>query len=302
VRFTFAVLLLLQLASLACGSISSVVARKYEYEEDIFLALDGSATIYVNASVPALVALRGLQLPIDPKARLDRMVVRDLYSTPVSIVESVTTSRREGRRYVHLRLDVPDIRRLSEAAPFAWSTYRYLEGDSRFEFGQEMRDAAGQSVAGAGWDGDELIAVRLHLPSRVDYHNSPERTIRRGNILVWEQPLVERMKGTPLLVEARMEKESILFRTLALFAGMAVLVVMTFAGAIWFVKTRKSESLLRSSRTSASVFNAFFNSNSPNPAASDRASCLSTLLCTTPSSVTRPRLTTMRIGGLTMLA
>ena len=239
-RLTFAVLLLSQLASLACSSMSSVVARKYEYEEDIFLALDGSATVYVNASVPALVALRGMKLPLDPRARLDRLAVRDLYTTPVTIVESVTTSRRQGRRYVHLRLDVPDVRRLSEAAPFAWSKYRYLEGHDRFEFGQVMGAAAGDTVGDVGWNGDELVAVRLHLPSRVDYHNSPERTIRRGNIIVWEQPMTERLKGTPLLVEARMEKESILFRTLALFAGMGVLVVLTFVAVIWFVKTRKT--------------------------------------------------------------
>jgi hypothetical protein len=80
------------------------------------------------------------------------------------------------------------------------------------------------------------------LPSRVDYHNSPERTIRRGNIIVWEQLLTERMKQTPLIVEARMEKESILFRTLALFGGMAVLVVLTFVGVIWFVRSRPSNS------------------------------------------------------------
>ena len=36
-----------------------------------------------------------------------------------------------------------------------------------------------------------------------------------------------------------METQSILFRTLALFGAMAVLVVMTFVGFIWFVKTRK---------------------------------------------------------------
>jgi hypothetical protein len=47
------------------------------------------------------------------------------------------------------------------------------------------------------------------------------------------------MKGTPLEIAARMEKESILFRTLALFAGMAVLAAATFVGLIWFVKTRK---------------------------------------------------------------
>ena len=236
-RLGFALVLIAVLASIACGN---VIARKYEYEEEIFLDLDGSATIYVNASVPALVALRGARLPVDPNARLDRTVVRDFYTTPVTRVASVTTSRREGRRYVHLRLDVDDIRRLGEAAPFNWSTYRYLENGDRFEFGQQMNASAGEAAGNAGWQGDELVAVRLHLPSRVDFHNSPSRTIERGNIIVWEQPLTERIKGTPLTIEARMEKDSILFNTLALFGAMGVLVVITFIGAIWFVKSRKA--------------------------------------------------------------
>lgn len=235
-RLAFALVLLSVLASLSC---SNVIARKYEYEEELFLELDGSATLYVNASVPALVALRGVTLPLDPGARLDRQVVRAIYDTPVTGVESVTTSRREGRRYVHLRIDVPDVRRLGDAPPFAWSTYRYVEGDNRFEFGQQMQAAAGEDVGNVGWAGDELVAVRLHLPSVVDEHNSPSRTIERGNIIVWEQLLTERIKGVPLDIAARMEKESILFRTLALFGGMAVLVAITFVGVIWFVKTRK---------------------------------------------------------------
>ena len=77
-RLAFALLQIAVLASIACGN---VIARKYEYEEEIFLALDGSATVYVNASVPALVALRGVALPLDPAARLDRIAVRDLYET-----------------------------------------------------------------------------------------------------------------------------------------------------------------------------------------------------------------------------
>jgi hypothetical protein len=236
VRLAFALVQIAVLASIAC---SNVIARKYEYEEEIYLNLNGSATVYVNASVPALVALRGVPLPIDPAARLDRTVVRDLYQTPVSTVESVTTSRREGRRYVHLRLDVPDIRKLSEAMPFAWSTYRYLEGDSTFEFGQTMNAAAGSDVGNVGWGGDELVAVRVHLPSVITYHNGPTKRTERGNIVIWEQPLTERLKSTPLDVQAMMEKESILFRTLALFGAMGVLVVLTFVGAIWFVRSRK---------------------------------------------------------------
>ena len=218
---------------------SNVIARKYEYEEEIFLRLDGSATVYVNASVPALVALRGVSLPLDPAARLDRIAVRDLYQTPVTQVESVTTSRREGRRYVHLRLNVPDVRRLGEAPPFAWSTYRYVESDASFEFSQKMNDAAGTAVGNAGWEGDELVAVRMHLPSVITFHNAPSRTTERGNIVTWEQPLAERLKSTPLDIQATLEKDSILFRTLALFAAMGVLVILTFIGAIWFVRSRK---------------------------------------------------------------
>jgi hypothetical protein len=138
-----------------------------------------------------------------------------------------------------LRLDVPDIRRLGEAPPFAWSAYRYLEGDATFEFGQELNEAAGAAVSDANWSGDELIAVRVHLPSVITEHNSPSRKVERGNIVVWEQPLAERLKGVPLTIEATMQKESILFRTLALFGAMAVLVVFTFVGFIWFVKSRK---------------------------------------------------------------
>ena len=235
-RLAFALVLIAVLASIACGSI---IARKYEYEEEVFLALDGSATVYVNASVPALVALRGLSLPLDPRARLDRLVVRDLYETAVSHVASVTTSRREGRRYVHLRISVDDIRRLGEAPPFAWSQYRFREQEGQYEYSQTMGAAAGQSVGNAGWDGTELIAVRLHLPSKVTFHNSPSKTIERGNIIVWEQNLADRQKGASIEVMARMETQSILFRTLALFGAMGVLVVLTFIAAIWYVKTRK---------------------------------------------------------------
>ena len=243
-RLAFALVLIAVLASIACGN---VIARKYEYEEEVFLDLDGSATVYVNASVPALVSLRGVKLPVDASARLDRQTVRDLYQTPVTQVASVTTSRREGRRYVHLRLNVSDIRKLGEAPLFAWSEYSFRESEGQYELSQTMRASATQSVdravsKQAGWDGSELVAVRLHLPSVITFHNSPSKRTERGNIVVWEQLLTERQKGTPLEIVARMETQSILFRTLALFAAMAVLVVITFIGVVWFVKSRQSQS------------------------------------------------------------
>src|SRR4051794_318580 len=87
------------------------VVRQYEYQEDIYLALDGKATIYVNSSVAALDALRGASLDTSPTARLDRDAVRAFYTTPLTHVAQITQSRRNGRRFAHVRVEVDDIRR-----------------------------------------------------------------------------------------------------------------------------------------------------------------------------------------------
>jgi hypothetical protein len=215
-------------------------SRTYEYEEDVYVRLDGSATVYVNASVPALVALRGVDLPLDPRARLDRQDVRTFYDGPVSRVASVTLSRRDGRRYVHLRLDVDDIRRLGEAPAFAWSTYRLAQsGEGAVEYAQRVGPSAGKSAGDdAGWNGSEVVAFRLHLPSRVSFHNAPSREVLRGNIIAWEQPLVERVNGVPVDIRVVMENESILARTLTLFGTMIVLVALAFAAFIWYIRRR----------------------------------------------------------------
>jgi len=61
----------------ACGD-GGLFRHQYEYEEELYLQLDGSVTAYVNASVPALVALRGAVLNIDPRSRPQRDELRAL--------------------------------------------------------------------------------------------------------------------------------------------------------------------------------------------------------------------------------
>lgn len=239
IRATVALALLAAIASASCRSTFS---RKYEYEEDVYLALDGSATVYVNASVAALVALRGVDLDVNPRARLDRHEVRAMFESPATRVVSVTTSRRDNRRYVHLRLEIDNVNRLGDTLPFAWSTYRFERRDQVVVFTQAVGAAAGRDVGHVGWTGDELVAFRLHLPSRVPFHNAPSRTIERGNIIVWEQPLASRMKGEPLNIEVHLENESILARTLMLFGLTIALAAATFGLAIWWVIRRKGTS------------------------------------------------------------
>jgi len=233
--FSRACVLALIVASVACGGTG--VFRQYEYEEEIYLSLDGTATVYINSSIPALNALRGTSFDSSPAARVDRDAVRAYYSAPATHVSWVRPSRRSNRRFVHIRLEVDDVRRLGEAAPFAWATYRFGEDDDLFIYKQTVGAAAGKDAGKIGWTGRETVAFRLHLPSKIRWNNS-RRPIGRGNILAWEQPLTDRLRGVPLEIEARMDPESILYRTLWLFGATFLAVAVGFGIVIWWVMRR----------------------------------------------------------------
>ena len=226
-------LVLVAAAEVACGARG--LFQQFEYEEDVYLSLDGTATVYVNSSVPALDALRGAAFDTKPNALIDRQQIRNLYTTAVTHVTQVSLSRRSNRRFVHVRLDVADVRRLGEAAPFAWSTYRYERDGDRYVYQQVIGQAANNSVGKVGWTGGESVAFRLHLPSKIAYQNTLPGNLRRGNILVWEQSLGDRLHSVPLTLDARMETQSILYRTLWLFGTTVVAVAVTFGLVICWV-------------------------------------------------------------------
>jgi hypothetical protein len=230
-----------QLAFVVCvltSAACSVMTQKYEYEEEIYLRLDGSATVNVNASVASLVSLRGVDLPTDPKARLDRDRVRALYTISGAQPPRLTLSRRDGRRFVHISIEVPDVRQLQRQRMFAWSTYRFDRESDSFVYRQRVGAPASHAAQGAGWTGREMVVFKMHIPSEIPYHNAPSRQTERGNILRWEQPLAERLKGEPLDVEVRMEPDSILYSTLLLFGLTVVAAAITFGVVIWWVVRR----------------------------------------------------------------
>src|SRR5688572_8962045 len=72
-------------------------------------------------------------------------------------------------------------------------------------------------------------------PSEIPFHNAPSRKVQRGNIVEWEQPLTDRLKGEPLEIRVQMEPESILYSTLILFGMTIVAAAITFAVVIWLV-------------------------------------------------------------------
>jgi hypothetical protein len=99
---------------------------------------------------------------------------------------------------------------------------------------QTVGPAAAKDVGNVGWNGNEIVAFRLHLPSKIRYHNT-KRDVGRGNILVWEQSLTERLRGTPIVLDARMDQQSILYTTLWLFGTTFLAVAIVFGGVIWYV-------------------------------------------------------------------
>ncbi len=238
------------IASAACAGLG--FGRDYEYEEQIYLDLDGSATVIVNASIAALVALRGLDLNPDPNARFDPGAVRAAYAAPGVRVGRVSRPwSRHGRRFVQVRLDVDDIRRLGADPPFAPATFRFTRSDDTIQYEETVGPPTGRPVGDVGWTGGELVAFRAHMPSRVLYHNvrnladgSPG-DIGRGNILSWEQTLKDRLRGAPLDMDARIEASSILRTTLWLFGVSTVAALLLLAGWIaWMVRRGRKSGLV----------------------------------------------------------
>ena len=115
------------------------LVKQYEYDERVELSLDGSAVVDISASIPALVALRGATLSVDPEARFDRQAFRRLYEGPGVSVREVSAFRRHGRRFVHVRLDVDDITALPRLVPLSWSRYR-LDRLATFPYYSQVDD------------------------------------------------------------------------------------------------------------------------------------------------------------------
>jgi hypothetical protein len=241
----------------ACGGRNSPLGPEYEYEEDLTLRLDGSATLVVNASVPALVALRGLPLNPELRARGDQLKkqLEDLYTSPYTKVGRISNWTRQGRRFVGIHLTVSDVRELSKAAPFSWATYELREDGEQVVFRETLSKpaVAADARARVGLTGNEVVAFRLHLPARIRFHNShyldrPEsRPPARGNILTWEQRLGQRLEGQPIayardrtadVIEVQMDRQSILYRTLWLFGLAFLAALVVIAGLVWMAMRR----------------------------------------------------------------
>lgn len=230
---------------LTLAACSNPLARQYEYDEQTYLDIDGSATVVIAASVPALVGLRGMALDPAPNSRIDAAIVRDAFEAAGCTVENVTRPwRRAGRRFVQVRLAVDDLNQAARCGPLAWSSYSFTRTDEQIVYHQVVGAPTGTPPATVNWRGDELTVFKLHLPSKVLDHNvrrlsdNQPGTLERGNILSWEQRLTDRFAGRPIDMRVVTEPQSILYQTMFLFAGAFAAAVVVLITIIWFVIRR----------------------------------------------------------------
>jgi hypothetical protein len=159
------------LALAVTAGCSNPLGRQYEYEEQLYLGVDGSATVIVNASIPALVALHGLPIGGAPRTA-DREHIRTiLESVGCRDVRIGQPWVRRGRRFVQIRLNVDNVGELSACGPLAWSTYSFERDDSKVRYEQVVGMPTSGPVGQVNWNGQELVGFKLHAPSRIFFHN-----------------------------------------------------------------------------------------------------------------------------------
>ena len=207
--------------------------RQDQYEEEIYLRLDGSADGRRERVDRGAGRVARADLSTDPGVTIDRDKIRAFYQSPATRVTRVSRPwRRSGRRFIQVRVATERhsharrAPRRSPGRPTAWTS---AAGSTSIARRWARRPAS--RLANVGWNGDELVAVRMHVPSKIPYHNAPSREIERGNILGWEQPLRDRLAGKPLDIEVRMETDSILARTLTIF-GLSAAAALALLGAV----------------------------------------------------------------------
>jgi len=228
---------------LAASGCRSPLGPQYEYEEQVYLNTKGGATVMIDSSIAALVALRGVKL--DPAARVDQDTVRKMFEKDGCEIRSTGQPwRRKNRWFIQVRVETTDVRQLGHCGLLGWSSYVFERDEAGLHYLQNVGAPTGRDPGKVNWDGSELVAFRLHMPSRIVWHNvrrldrDEPGDVERGNILTWEQRLSERRAGKPVKMEVRMETESILRRTITLFAGAFVAAIAALGLAIWLTIRR----------------------------------------------------------------
>ena len=208
------------------------VCTSYEYEEEVFLEVDGSGRLRVSGSSEILQALHG---PNGPNGTTTSSMTSRFEGRGFEL-DSVRETEREGRKFVHVQGRFADWNELCAHPAFADRECRLdVTDDDELELTLSLPRPEGDIPEAI--PPDATLALRFHFPSTVLYHNS-RGDIERGNIIGWERTASEHFDATNLVVEARFERRSVLSTTVVIL-GTAVAVVLFSVALALFLMVRK---------------------------------------------------------------
>jgi len=218
--------LLLLLAASGCTT--------YEYEEEVFLEVDGSGEMRMSGSTAAIEALHGLGEATAERAKV-------LFEGEGVEILSALETERDRRKFVHVEARFSGWEKLCGVPAFRERGCRLAKGEEGLAL--ELSLPSPRAAAPEGLDREALLALRYHLPGTIRYHNSPE-DIERGNILAWKRTFREHFAGRPLGVEVRFDRRTVLAATVSVM-GIALGLVAASIAAALFVMVRKGRRQLR---------------------------------------------------------
>jgi hypothetical protein len=201
----------------------------YEYEEEVFLEVDGSGRLRVSGSSEILEVLHDLSEGGNTSSMTSR------FEGPGFELDSIRETERDGRTFVHVQGRFADWNELCAHPAFAERECRLVVTDDELALTLTLPPPKGDVPEGA--PPDATLALRFHFPSAVHYHNA-RSDIERGNIIGWERSVSEHFDADALVVEARFERRSVLATT-AIILGTAVALVLFSVALALFLIVRK---------------------------------------------------------------
>jgi hypothetical protein len=215
---------------------------RYEYEHELWLKTDGSGSLRVTGRPALWAAYKGLGSVEDPAQTISREALRRLFESSGLRVRRATRTRRGGEIYLFVAADFKDVNALSGTPAFADMSIQLRPvGQQLVLEGAWMRPSGFRALPGEPPQG--LMAVRVHLPSKVQEHRNAFAGVERGNIVSWRQSVAQGLAGQPLAFGAVMHRQSILMATLTLFL-QAILLALAVVALLLYFAYRRGQRLL----------------------------------------------------------
>lgn len=212
----------------------------YEYEEEVYLEVDGSGEIRMSGSTDVVGALHGL-------SETSVETASNLFEGQGVEILSAFETERERRKFVHVEARFSDWESLCGLPVFRDRRCRLERGEEGLAL--ELSLPSPRVKALERIDPQALLALRYHFPSTIRHHNSAG-DVERGNILAWKRTLREHFAGRPLELAVRFDRRTILAATVRVM-GLALALVLGSIATALFVMVRKGRRQIRAETISS---------------------------------------------------